>query len=69
MKFRKFNLELALASAASTLAITASAYAGEAEDALIEKVVEAYGGDAVREISSIRIQDYYRTAFPGQGYT
>ncbi len=51
-------------------AITFSpAIAGEQEDALIAKVVDAYGGDKLTSLKSIRIQDSYKNAFPGQGYT
>ena len=57
-----------LASAACILSATAAA-AGDAEDALIAKVVEAYGGDALTDMRSIRIQNEFKNAFPGQGYT
>lgn len=57
-----------LASAACVLPIT-NASAGEAEDALIAKVVEAYGGDRLTDMRSIRIQNEFKNAFPGQGYT
>ncbi|MCB2113556.1 MAG: hypothetical protein R3C42_07925 [Parvularculaceae bacterium] len=59
----------AFASGAAALAFGADALAGEAEDALIAKVVSAYGGDRLRNMKSIRINDVYKNAFPGQGYT
>lgn len=42
--------------------------AGEAENVLIEKVVDAYGGDRLTGLKSIRIDDTYKNAFPGQGF-
>ena len=51
------------------IALSGPAWAGEAEDALIEQVTEAYGGDALTDLQSIRVRDHYKTAFPGQGYT
>lgn len=45
------------------------AYAGEAEDALIAKVVEAYGGDKLLEAKSLSFDTKVRVGIPGQGYT
>lgn len=69
MTMRFGNLGAALLIATSSIALTAGALAGEAEDALVEKVVDAYGGDRLTNMRSIRIQDNYKNAFPGQGYT
>ncbi len=63
------KLGAALLVAASSMALATSAFAGEAEDALVAKVVAAYGGDRLTNMRSIRIQDNYKNAFPGQGYT
>ena len=65
----KGKLKVALFAAASCVALTTSAFAGEAEDALVAKIVGAYGGDRLTNMRSIRIQDDYKNAFPGQGYT
>ncbi len=67
MRFR--NLGAALLIATSGMALTAGAFAGEAEDALVAKIVGAYGGNRLTNMRSIRIQDEYKNAFPGQGYT
>ncbi len=68
MDNRKFIKAGLLASAASVM-MSVNAYAGETEDALIAKVVDAYGGDSLTEMRSIRIQNNYKNSFPGQGYT
>lgn len=61
------NLWAALIGAAAIQFSPATA--GEAEDALIAKVVDAYGGDKLTGLKSIRVDDRYKNAFPGQGYT
>ena len=61
------TLWAALIGAAATQISPATA--GEAEDALIAKVVVAYGGDKLTGLKSIRVDDRYKNAFPGQGYT
>ena len=55
--------------ATSSTALSTAAFAGEPEDALIAKVVEAYGGDRLTNLRSIRVEDEFKTAFPGQGFT
>lgn len=55
--------------AATALCAFSTAYAGEAEDALIAKVTAAYGGAKLTNLKSIRIEDEYKSGFPGQGYT
>ena len=67
MKSQNTTLKAALLGAAAILA--SPAVAGEAEDALIAKVVDAYGGAALTNLKSIRVQDVSQNAFPGQGYT
>ena len=69
MKQKIFKLAALLSAGASVVALSGPAWAGEAEDALIEQVTEAYGGDALTDLQSIRVRDHYKTAFPGQGYT
>lgn len=69
MNTKHMHWASALVAATSSLAIAATAHAGEKEDALIAKIVEAYGGDQLTNLQSIRIQDTFKNAFPGQGYT
>lgn len=45
-----------------------SAYAGEQEDALIAKVVAAYGGDAFINLSNIKIEGSYLSPTIGQSH-
>jgi len=61
------TLRAALLGAAATF--VTPAFAGEAEDALIAKIVDAYGGAALTGLKSIRMQNTSQNAFPGQGYT
>ena len=65
----KNTMTAALLAASSMLAIATTAQAGEAEDAVINKVINAYGGDKLTNLRSIRIQDTYKNHVPGQGYT
>lgn len=65
----KRSLAAGLLAAASSIALTSVAIAGEAEDKLVEKVTSAYGGASLTNMRSIRIQDVSKNAFPGQGYT
>lgn len=60
---------VALLAATSAFAISATAFAGEKEDVLIAKIVDAYGGDRLTNLRSVRFQEEYKNAFPGQGYT
>ncbi len=69
MKPEKKLFAATLMAAASCLAINIDALAGEQEDALIAKIVEAYGGTQLENLRSVRIQEEYKNAFPGQGYT
>ena len=69
MKPEKKLFAAALLSAVSCFAINTSASAGDQEDALIAKIVEAYGGAQFENLRSVRIQTDFKTAFPGQGYT
>lgn len=49
-----------LLAAAGCLALLApTAWAGDAEDVLIDKIVAAYGGDALMEFKTLRINDRY----------
>jgi len=41
-------------------------FAGEEENALIAKMVEAYGGDALMNISSFTLQDTFTNISAGQ---
>ncbi|MEX0299522.1 MAG: hypothetical protein AB3N28_10655 [Kordiimonas sp.] len=56
-------------SLAVTIAVFLSAglaQAGDIEDAIITKVVKAYGGDALVTAKSIKIIDYSKSLWPGQ---
>ena len=64
---KKHSLKAALLGAGAVLA--SPAFAGETEDALIAKVVDAYGGAALTNLKSIRVHNTSQNAFPGQGYT
>lgn len=66
-KYSRFSA--VLSAAVSVVALSGPAWAGEAEDALIAKVTEAYGGEELTDLQSIRVLDHYKNAFPGQGYT
>jgi len=75
-KFRVMNmtnnsnsLGLIFLATVSSLVINAGAMAGEKEDALIAKIVDAYGGGRLTDARSLRFQEEYKNAFPGQGYT
>ena len=62
-------LASALIVSAPGALVATSATAGEQEDAVIAKVVEAYGGDQLTNARSLRFQVESKSAFPGQGYT
>ena len=59
----------ALILSAPAVMLTTGAIAGEKEDAVIAKVVNAYGGSALTNARSLRFQVESKNAFPGQGYT
>ena len=61
--------KLLVCIAVGAAALSTAVAAGEKEDALIEKVLAAYGGDALTGMKSIAIDETYKNAFPGQGYT
>ena len=67
MKNRMFA-KVAILAFASPLAINAS-LAGEAEDALIAKIVEAYGGERLTNLESIRFSDQLKNVGLGQGWS
>lgn len=69
MKQNYSKMAAVLGAAVSIIALSSPAQAGEAEDRLIDKVTQAYGGDELTGLQTIRIQDHYKNAFPGQGYT
>ncbi|NVJ98612.1 MAG: MBL fold metallo-hydrolase [Alphaproteobacteria bacterium] len=50
----------------AVLAVTASSWAGEKEDTLINQVVEAYGGDALTSATSMTINDRFKVLAVGQ---
>lgn len=52
-----------------TLLAPSSSHAGDVEDALISKVVEAYGGADLTEAKSFSFTYDVRVGLPGQGYT
>ncbi|WP_286831642.1 MBL fold metallo-hydrolase [Kordiimonas sp. UBA4487] len=54
------------AAATASLMMAATANAGEKEDALIDRVVGAYGGKALTEASAMRISDRYKILAVGQ---
>lgn len=62
MRFAKHTLMVAC----SALALAAAVQAGDKEDQLIDKVVSAYGGDALTGLDRLRINDYYKILSVGQ---
>lgn len=52
--------------AVAALFTSFSAFAGDTEDAIIEKAVAAYGGDALRQLKTLRINDHYKSFREGQ---
>lgn len=69
MTQNKMTYSAVLLAAISLGVLSSEALAGEAEDALIAKVTDTYGGESLSDLRSIRVEDHYKTAFPGQGYT
>ncbi|WFL77513.1 hypothetical protein P7228_00165 [Altererythrobacter arenosus] len=69
MRLRFSRFSTIFGAAVSVAALSSQAWAGEAEDAVIAQVTEAYGGSDLTDMQSIRVRDHYKTAFPGQGYT
>lgn len=63
------KLSIVSALALGAVLLASSAYAGDAEDKLIAKVVEGYGGKKLTNMKSIRIQGNIRIMNQGQGYT
>lgn len=61
--------KFAVLAAVLTSALPLSAIAGEAEEALIAKVVAAYGGDALTTISNYTVEDRFTNITYGQGHT
>lgn len=53
-------------AAFAALCVLAPAQAGETEDAIVAKVVAAYGGDILMTAKSITITDYGKSPWPGQ---
>ncbi len=63
----KFGAGLAVILTGALL--TPSAIAGEKEDALIARIVDAYGGEHLTGLKGLTLKDTLTEAFPGQGYT
>ena len=53
---------------ASVVAFTASAFAGEDEDRLAAKALEAYGGDKLLNLKSVKLRTKYKRLTNDQGY-
>lgn len=62
MKFKGTRVALSLGLVLSA----ATAFAGEVEDALINKTIAAYGGNALLELKTLRIDDAYKSFRRGQ---
>jgi hypothetical protein len=58
-----------ITSIIASLLLHNAAIAGEQEDAVIGKVVIAYGGNKLLNAESIEYQHQYKTSLPGQGYS
>ena len=65
---RKRFLAVLVLALTSSFTIVASVNAGEKEDELIAKVVDAYGGDALRNLSSYQIKEKYIGIAYGQSH-
>jgi len=58
-----------MVAASCALALSVGVFAGEKEDVLIDKVVAAYGGDALLKLKTLRINDRYKGFRFGQSTT
>lgn len=54
------------AAAVALMITSVAAQAGETEDAIINRTVAAYGGDALRSLKTLRIDDAYKSFREGQ---
>ena len=64
MNIKRIHWASALLVATSSLATATTAQAGEKEEALVAKIVDAYGGDQLTNARSMRFQEEYKNAFP-----
>ena len=69
MTSRIKNIAALLLASTSFISMSGAAFAGEAEDAVIAKVVDAYGGKKLENLRSIRITDNIKNAGFGQGWS
>ncbi|MFQ3243598.1 MAG: glyoxylase-like metal-dependent hydrolase (beta-lactamase superfamily II) [Arenicella sp.] len=58
-----------LVSLLTLLAVSSNSIAGEKEDKLIEKLSEAYGGEALTSLSSYKIVDHFLAPTSGQSHS
>ena len=58
-----------VATISISLLLTGIVTAGEKEDALIDKVVAAYGGDSIRNLTSFSVNKKFLAPALGQSHT
>lgn len=62
-----FSKKLTIAVGVAIVTLSSAVKAGDIEDTIVAKVTAAYGGRALISAKSIKITDYNKSPWPGQG--